>query len=176
MPVKNKQWRNIISLTILLTVFIFMFEIIPHLTEVTSLFINWLNQSGQIEKLDEAEVKLRRVTAYNRNLSARISTIVSDYEENQKISNVLSFIDQIATGAKINIVSIKPGKIKKRNELWLQPIELTLLSNYEGFLNFVFMLENSPKVIIIKSIEIKPSRIIGERLKVNANIEVYLNL
>ncbi len=64
----------------------------------------------------------------------------------------MRYLNKIANKSKINISSIKPRKLKSNENLWLQPIELEVYSNYEEVYNFIRFLENSEKVIVITEV------------------------
>ena len=176
MPIKNKKWKNIILLLCGFTIVVLLFEIFPRALGTFSLASEWMEQSDQIERLGEIETRIEMVSKENSSLKEDISSIVSDYEDNQKISSVLSLLDEIANGTNVNIEAIKPQAIVKRDNLWLQPIDMTITSKYENFYNFIRFLESSQKVVLVKDIYLKHENSVTGMLNINTKLEVYLNL
>ena len=176
MPIKNKKWKNILMLLCGFTVIILLFEILPRALNTLSLTSEWIEQSDQIEMLGKIDARINMITKQNAELKASIGSIVSDYEDNQKISSVLSLFDEIAPNRNVNIEIVKPLEIIKRDNLWLQPIDMTITAMYENFYNFIRFLENSQKVVLVKEITLKNENSVNGKIKINTTFEVYLNL
>lgn len=176
MPIKDKKWRNVSIIMIGFTILVLLFEIIPRLFSTGKLVTQWLGQKNQIEKANEYDISIRTYSAYNNKLKKQISYFVSDYEENQNISSVLNLIDEISSKSEVKVESIKPGKIVKQNNLWLQPMDIYISGKYEGFYNFLRFIESAEKVIIPKEVIITNDDSNSGKLKVKIKLNVYLNL
>lgn len=176
MLINNNKWKNIILLVGGFTIVVILFEILPRLADTSSMFIDWIEQHNKIEQTGSIDLQIKDLTVKNNYLKKEITYYVSNYEENQQLSSILSLIDEISSKTNIIVESIKPGKIEKKNNLWLQPMNINLSGKYEDFYNFIKFLESSQKVVIIKSIQIKPENQAAGVLSINTNIEVYLNI
>ena len=176
MKFNNTKWRNLFYLIAGFSLFVLILEIIPRTWDLTGNIAEWISSSNKIDMLNEQEQKLGEITIRNNRLKDEINSIVSDYEENKNISSILNELNGIASASKVKITNIKPEKIEKDKNLWLQPMEINIESNFDGIYNFVRMMENSSKVIVVKSIDIRSIKTLSGYLNSNVNIEVYLNL
>ncbi len=176
MQIKNKKWKNINISIIVIIVLILFFEILPRIWDLGKTSIEFIENSKKLEKIDEVDSKLKELTIENRNLKAVMNKIVSNYEENKNISSTMRYLNDISNKSHISISSIKPLKLNKRENLWLQPIEIEFYSNYEQLYNFIRFLEYSKKVMLITEITVVPKIITHNKLKVITKIDVYLNL
>lgn len=176
MQIKNKKWMNIILLSLYGFIIIFTFEIIPRLSILGSLSYKWISNTLFYGSSDSIEQKVKEKTLLNSELKSGISLIVSNYKKNHNISDVICMLDTISSKCKCHIMEIKPGNIIKKDHLWSQPVELNLISSYVGFYNYLLMLEDFPKVIVIKSLSITPIKQFSDTLNIKANLEIYLNI
>jgi Tfp pilus assembly protein PilO len=176
MPIKTPKWRNMVILVLGFMAIVLFFEIVPRLMNTTSLVFDWIDQSRQIEQSDRVAKQLQLAKQKNSDVKGYINGIVSDYEESQNASSILQMLDEIAAKSKVNIATIKPRQIVQHDNLWLQPIEVELISKYENYYNFVRFLENSQKVVLIKEIFMERENSVNGSLQIRINLEVYLNL
>ncbi|MGD8782119.1 MAG: type 4a pilus biogenesis protein PilO [Ignavibacteria bacterium] len=176
MPIKIPKWRNLVSLILLFTFVVLIFEVFPGIISNFNLVLEWIEQSNRIDKMSEVENELQTVTKRNSKLKGKISSIVSDYEDSRNASSILSMVDEIASKSNVDIETIKPQKIIKRDNLWLQSIKVDLTSKYENYYNFIRLLEHSQKVVLIKEIFIEHENSINGNLQISTKLEVYLNL
>lgn len=176
MPIKNPKWRNLFLLVLGFTIIVIFFEVIPRILNDITLISDWIEQSNRIDRIGEVEKALEISKKENSRLRKNIGSIVSNYEDKQKISSVLSSIDNIAKKAKVSLDRIIPKEVSYRDNLLLQPIEIELTSQYENYYNFIRFLENSPKVIIVKEIAVHQLESGSKYLKIDTKLEVYLNL
>jgi Tfp pilus assembly protein PilO len=176
MLIENKKHKNVILLTLLATVIIFLFEVIPKYSDLVTIVFKLIEQNSEIERIAENEKELMELNLQNQLLKSRIYSTVSDYKENKNLSAVISHLDSLAKESHIKNLAIKPGQMIKENHLWLQPIEVSLNSGYENIYNYIRFLENSSRVIKIKGLYFKPEKPLKPELDLKANIEVYLNL
>lgn len=176
MQIKNKKWRNIILLTIICVGIIFLFEIAPRLYNLSDLALNLVIQKYRIDSNKEKDGVINEYTARNKMLKRKIGLVVSDYERNRNISDILSFVDSAAQKNKVSVREIKPAKIIKSNNLWLQPVDINISARYENFYNYVRTLENSSKVMLIKKLTMVSGESTGELLDIKLHLEIYLNI
>ncbi|MFO7445406.1 MAG: type 4a pilus biogenesis protein PilO [Ignavibacteriaceae bacterium] len=176
MLIRNKKWKNYMVLSAGFTILVILFEILPGYNNLISMGIELYNRGAEIEKGEKNIVRENNLTLENKQLRQQINSLISNYEENQRISSIISFLDEAAFGKGVDIASIKPGKIVKKDSLWLQPMEVNLDSDYEGLYNFVRHLEKSSKVVLIKELDFIPKAPLNDSLRITANLEVYLNL
>ena len=176
MPIKTPKWRNMVILILCFTMLVVVFEVFPGILNNADLVFEWIEQSSQIDKSDEIENRLTGVKQQNSQLKSYINNIVSNYEEAQNSSSILKMLDEIATRSKVDIEIIKPKTIIQRDNLWLQPIDIVLTSQYENYYNFIRFLENSQKVVLVKEIFIESGNSDGVELQISLKLEVYLNL
>jgi Tfp pilus assembly protein PilO len=176
MLIKNKKWKNYLLATLALFVLILLFEIYPRVSNILTLGYDLYKRNAKTEEAEQNNLNESNLITENKKLKLQINSFVSNYEESQKISSIISFLDDLAARNDVEVTEIVPGKVEKKNNLRLQPIEININSNYEGMFNFVRSLEKSSKVIVLKELDFKPIRPISDSLNVKANLEVYLNL
>jgi len=176
MIIKNKKWKNLITVTLLFTIAVLSFEIIPRFIDIIGLSVSLVEDSNKLNNIESIEENLVKTKVENKNLKLKMNKVVSDYKKDKNISDTMRNLNEIANRAKINISSINPQNLKKSDKLWLQSIELKFNSTYEQFFNFVCFLEHSQKVILLNEVNIKPKVIAKSKLDITAKIDVYLNL
>ena len=176
MKFRNSKWRNLVILAVSFFVLILFAEVIPRSGDIIVNISEWITQSNKIGNLKETENKLGILTIKNNKLKSQINSIVSDYDEYRNISSVLNELNTIVAENNVKLINIHPESIVKKNNLWLQPMEINVESGYNELYNFVRTLEFSNKVIVVKDIHIIPGKMQSSNLKSTIRIEVYLNL
>ena len=176
MLIKNKKYKNFILLTFLLFALLFVFEILPVYSDLLSMTMKVFEQNSQIEKIAENKNELDNLNKQIRKLKIRMYNNFSDYSDSRNLSAVINLLDSLSKKSKIKNIAIKPGELKENDQLWLQPVEISLESDYENIYNYVRFLENSSRIIKMKELKFKPMKTGLSILKLKANIEVYLNL
>lgn len=176
MPIKTKKWRNLIILIFSFTALIILFEVTPRFWDLLGNVWTIYKNNQKVELVRQYETELSSAKLNNRELKKIINRYVADYEENLKVSSVISSVDDIALNTKVKIISLKPDEIRKEDNLWLQPIEFHLRGSYENFYNLTRLIEQSEKVITIKAFSLEPSRKSVHKLDIILTVDVYLNL
>ena len=176
MAIKFGKWKKTIILTIGLLIFLIIFEIFPRYASLYDAFFEIIRNNNAIESIETTKLQIQELNLQNKRIKFEINNLVSDYEENKNISSVISYLDKTAGENRIKISSIKPGKLIYKDNLWLQPLEVSLQSNYQSIFNFLRILENSSKVILINELTYKPDELLKNKLNFTAKLEVYLNL
>ncbi len=176
MPIKNKKWRNIIFSVLLVNAAILIFEIIPRSAVLFDLYLEWKDQSELLERDMESSYELQYAQKVNALLKAKISSIVSEYDETVKVSSVIKSVDYVAAKTRTEIITLRPQAIEKKENLWLQPIEIILTGSYENFYNLIRYIELSEKVVLVKAFEMQPAKLLKPELQIKLNVHVYLNL
>lgn len=176
MPIKNKKWRNIIWLVILLNGAILIFEIIPRFGVLLDLYMQWQDQSELLDSELESGYRLQYAEKLNKLLKKRISSIVSEYDETVKVSSVIKSVDYVAEITRTEILTLRPQPIEKKENLWLQPIEIILTGSFENFYNLIRYIELSEKVVIVKAFEMQPAKLLKPELQIKLTVHVYLNM
>ena len=138
-------------------------------------YINHFFDEKKIEESENKRLAIRELEIKNKNLKKEINQVVSNYEENKNLSSVLSFLDEAAKESKVKFTSIRQRKLRKDN-LWMQPIEVNISSSYGNIYNFTRYLESSSKVAVLKELSFKPEEMLKPELEMKAEIEFYLNL
>ncbi|MBN2571421.1 MAG: hypothetical protein JXA68_04780 [Ignavibacteriales bacterium] len=176
MLIKNKKWKNLILLNLIVLIIILLFEIIPRGIELGSLFFDLIAQSNQIDEIQTIDNSINELKLINNKIKNQIRQNVTDYKENENISSFYALLTIIAEQTNSSIKTINASEIKKVNNLWSQKLEITFETNFINFFNFIQELENSQKVILIKNIFIKQEKLLSNKLLITTNFEVYLNL
>ena len=176
MLIKNSKWRNLTLLILLMTVIVFVFEIIPRGVGVIEMVFELLSNNNKIEQASEIEVELSSLNTENLMLKKEIESVVTDYDDSRQISGILSNLEEIAYNSRCGINSIKPTKLEEKKNLWVQNIQLEVNGSYENLYNFLRYLENSSKVIIINDVTFIPSKTKSGEVDMSLLLEVYLNL
>lgn len=176
MIIKNKKWRNISLIIIVFTIMIIVFEILPRSYDLVSSYLTSVDQEKKINELEIIKLEQRNLQIEVNDLENNISKLVSNIESDKKISSVISLLNQLSEKAKVKIVSIKPTKIYKKDNLWIQLLDIKMESELENIYNFTRFLENTEKVISFNKLEIKSVKPAANKLTINSELEVYLNL
>ncbi len=173
---KSNKWLNMFRMISGLFLLLLFFELYPRYSELVSdtwkLFI-WQQANKEDEQI---RLNIQNINLQNTKLKADISSIISDYNEQRSISSIIGYIDSIATNNKLKLTSIKPEVITEERNLLRLPLLVVMEGVYDNLYKFTHEIENSPQVIIIKEMDVKsvyPSR---QKVVMELNIEVYLNL
>ncbi|MFA8344335.1 MAG: type 4a pilus biogenesis protein PilO [Rhodothermaceae bacterium] len=176
MLIKTPKWKNLSIMIIILFAAVMLLEIYPRTEVLVISSYNLIKQNNYAENLSDIEYDLKSLDAEYIRLKSEIGSIVTEYKENQKLSDLFAMLDEIASDSEVKINSITPGKISEKDNLWLQPIDIAVTGNYVNIYNFVRFMEYSDKVTIIKSIDINPDKDKLSRLEAKIKMEIYLNL
>ena len=176
MLIANKKYKNLVLLSLLVTILLFLFEVIPTYSGLVSMTIDVFEQNSEIDRITENDNVLRELNRQIKLLKMQIYNNVSDYSEYRNLSTVINLLDSLSKESKINNIAINPGELKKENHLWLQPIEISLNAEYENIYNYIRFLENSSRIVKVQELIFKPLKPGSPKLSLKANIEVYLNL
>jgi len=176
MQIKNKKWKQIILISISTLLMIVFFEIIPRAMNIGSLVIQLIDQKIKIGSNEKNEDLIKQYTIENKSLRRQIGNIVSDYEKDKNISQILNFLDSASQLNNVRILEIKPGPIIKNKNILITPIDINFTAHYENFYNYLLNLEKSSKVMVIKQLSIVPKDILSDTLSIKAKIDVYLNI
>jgi Tfp pilus assembly protein PilO len=176
MIIKDNKWRNLIILFCGLFLIAMIFEIIPDYTTLFTQVYNLIIQNNELSEGQKNKTMLNQILMKNEELKSRINSYVSSYNENTNVSTIITLLYNTANKCNISITAIRPSKIFKKNNLWLQPVDVDFSSNYENTFNFVKFIERSRKVIIVKQLSMVLSQEQKEGLDIEAKLDVYLNL
>ena len=176
MQIKNKKWKKIIMLSALSAAAIFLFEIAPRLYSVAELTFQFVEQKYEISSNKDNDEIIGELNIQNAGLKKQIGYIVSDYERSKNISDILEFVDFAAQMTKVSMREIKPGKIVRSNNLWLQPVEINITARFENFYNYIRLLEKSSKVMLIKKLTMLQHETSTKMIDINLKLEIYLNI
>ena len=176
MQIKNKKWKNIVVLVLTGTLFILVFEIIPRLLDNADLVYRFIVQKYKVGSIQNIEEEISRCNLENKALMKQTGFIVSNYERDKNISNILSIVDSAAFMSKTSIREIKPSKIIKQNNLLRQTVDIYLSAGYENFYNMLRFLESSSKVMVVRGFLISSGKNDKDDLNIKLELEVYLNI
>jgi len=176
MQIKNKKWKNVIILSTLGIGVIFLFEIVPRFYNIAGLTYQLIVQKYEINSNKNNDAVITELNIQNKGLKKQIGFIVSDYEKSRNISDILGFVDSAAQMTKVSMREIKPGKIIRSNNLWLQPVEINITARYENFFNYICLLERSSKVMLIKKLTMLQKESSGGTIDINLHLQIYLNI
>lgn len=174
--IKNKKWKNIIIGASLMFMLILIMEIFPRMYNIVSLSTELLIKKYRMESNENNQAEINNLIFQNKQLTRQIGTIVSDYRKNKNISDVITLLDTLARKCDVHIADIKPLKMGKTNNLWVQPIDVSFSSSYEGMYNYLILLEKSSKVILLRKISMINSVDSKPNIEINAQFAVYLNI
>ena len=176
MLIKNSKWRNLSLLILVMTVIVLVFEIIPRGIGVVEMVFELVANNNKIDRAAEIEIELSSLNTENLMLKKEIESVVTDYDDSRQISGILANLQEIADNSECDITAIKPGKLEKNKNLWVQNMQLEINGSYENLYNFFRFLENSTKVMIINNATFAPSKTKSRKLEMSLLLEVYLNL
>jgi Tfp pilus assembly protein PilO len=176
MQIKNKKWKQIILVSVSAFMLILFFEIVPRTMNIGTLVFKLVDQKIKISSSDKNEDLIKQYTIENKSLRGQIGNIVSDYEKDKNISQILDFLDTASQLNNVRIIEIKPGQLIKNKNIFIAPLEVSFIAHYENFYNYLLNLEKSSKVIVIKQLSIVPKDILSDTLSIKAKIDVYLNI
>ena len=82
-----------------------------------------MEQTDQIEKMDEIELRINNISIQNSRLKSQVSSYVSDYEENKKIlennENYLSLVGELSDKVKTLALNLAINLAKSKRESFL---------------------------------------------------------
>ena len=174
--ISNKKQKRLFLLVTSFFILIFAVEIIPRFMDLSVKSINHFANQYKISSSDEYDNIIETKTIKNTLLQKKIAQIVSDYEESKKISSIFKILDKQASKADLQINSITPLKLSKKENLWLLPIKIKIKSNYEKIYNLVRFIENTSKVVVFKNKKKKKKTFTDDKVEVELLIDVYLNI
>ena len=143
---------------------------------IASLSTGLLIKKYRMESNENNQAEINNLIFQNKQLTRQIGDIVSDYRKNKNISDVITLLDTLARKCDVHIVDIKPLKMGKTNNLWVQPIDVSFSSSYEGMYNYLLMLEQSSKVILLRKISMLNSADSKTNIEIKTQFAVYLNI
>ena len=176
MVFKNSKWRNLVVLMLFLFVLVLFMEIIPRAGGLIDLIWEKVENENKIGRIAEVDSELTEINSENKILKSRIGSLMTDYEEERQLYGILSTLEQVTIDSDCKITSIKPSGIDKKDDLWVQTIDLKVRGDYEKLYNFIRFVENSSKVMLVESLDIKPAKGEENNLDMSLTMEVYLNL
>lgn len=176
MQIKNRKWKNLILFSALGIVVIFLLEIVPRYYNIAELTYQLIAQKYEISSNKNNDAVISELHLRNKGLKKQIGFIVSDYEKSRNISDILGFVDSAAQMTKVSLREIKPGKIIRSSNLWLQPVDINISAHYENFFNYIRLLERSSKVMLIKKLAMLQKESSGGTIDINLHLEIYLNI
>ena len=96
MLINNKKWRNYIILSLAFAVLVIVFEIFPRYGNIASLAYDFYTRGVETDEAEKNTETESSLAAENKSLKQRISGQISAYEDNQRISSIISFLDEAA--------------------------------------------------------------------------------
>lgn len=176
MLINSKKWQFVVGTTLVLTVLVLLFDLSPRYLALWDKVGAYYNSVNNMNSLPQLKANLKEIKFENSQLHNNINNLISDYKENKNLSSVLEYLDKNARRSKIKITEIIPGKLRERNNLWLLPIQVEMSTKYENIYNFVRLLENSNKVVLINQLILTPIKDNADSLLVKSKLNVFLNL
>lgn len=176
MPVKNKKWKSLIAISALLFLFVMLFDIFPRFSGLTSMAVELMEEKSRLEKEKESEMRFKELRVENMSLKDELRSMAPGYAPEENMSSVVSLLDSLSHKSHSRISSIVPGKSYRKDNLILQPLEVNLRAKYENAYNWARFLETARKVMLIKSLTLKPEEALSDSLTVKTELEVYMNL
>lgn len=172
----SKKYKRLIAIVILFSMVILVFEIIPRFFSLSEKSLEYITSKYKISSTEDYDLKIEMKTMENSLLQKKITSVVSDYEESQKISSIFKVLDLQAKKADLIINSIAPMQLEKKNNLWLLPIKVYIKSDFEKIYNLIRFVENTSKVVVFKNMKINTPKTASEGLDVELFMDVYLNI
>lgn len=176
MPIKNKKWKGLIAISALLFSLVMLFDILPRFTSLCSMTVEFIEDKSKLDKGKESEMRFKELMVENITLKDELRGMAPGYAPRESISSVISLLDSVSQKSRSRITSIMPGKIFKKDNVILQPLEVNLTAKYENAYNLVRFLETAKKVILIKSLALTPKEPLSDSLNIKTELEVYMNL
>lgn len=176
MPIKNKKWKSLIVLSSLLFLFVMLFDILPRSSSLTSMAMELMEEKSRLEKEKESEMRFKELRVENISLKDELRSMAPGYAPGGNMSSVVSLLDSLSHISHSCISSIVPGKSYRKDNLIVQPLEVDLRARYENAYNWASFLETARKVILIKSLTLKPKDTLSNSLTIKTELEVYMNL
>lgn len=176
MQIRNKKWKFVNIAALGFFALLFFFEFMPRYMSLFEQITNYISSVNEGNTLAQNIQELKLVKNENQRIKTNINQLISNYKENKNLSGILSYLDENAMASDIKFKEIKPGELKRQDNLWLQPIEVTLATKYENIYNYLRFIESSNKVILVNELTMEPVSDSRDSLNINIKFEVYLNL
>ncbi|MCF8355217.1 MAG: hypothetical protein K9H48_12265 [Melioribacteraceae bacterium] len=168
----NKKWRNYTAVLALFFSVMLIFEIIPRSFSLLSQTIELIESKAKIQRELQTTGMLNKTAAENKYLKRYINSIVADFQNDQKLSDVYALLNNACQTIGLDLIEIKSGS-KKLNEngLWFTPFTIKLKSDYESIYMFFVHLQNSPKTFRFTKISVSSK---DNLLELIMELEIYL--
>lgn len=155
MNFSNLKWKRYFLILTVLFLTVLLFEILPKSIFIIENSFLWISNESNTQNILKTEAELNNVMATNKYLKNVSSSLVANFREEQKLTDIYSLLNQAAAFAGIPIVEIKTGILSKNNsDIWSTTIDIKTECSYEQTFNFLRFVENSPKAIQLNSLHI----------------------
>lgn len=175
MLIKNKKWKNIFLLCTALFTLVIIIDILPALTDNISAAWHSVTAGGGNSDIKALEREYSELNLENKELLSRLNKKEAGFSGSQKLSEIISSLDELALRNDIKITLIKPSPVVKKESIVTQNIELALHGKYKNLYSYIKAVEEAPALIVIKEMNIKPKAELNDSLLIKAQYEVYLN-
>lgn len=172
----HKKYSQRFYLITGITVILIFFEIIPRFVGLIESSLKVISSSSKLTKSQELERKYNALVAQNIYYKKLITSLVSDYEDEKRISDVYKILNEANLKSGTRLVELKSDEIRKKENLWYTDVEIILEGSYEGFYNLLNYIEQSPKTIKVVSIQMKKKGLKKTQIEANIKLTVYLNI
>jgi Tfp pilus assembly protein PilO len=176
MIIKNKKWKRFIYGFSAAFVLLFALDIFPSYYEAATDLVKWFDLRSSKENARDFDTRLKNSNTELTLLKARINSMLTKLSDSQKVSPYIEELNSFAASAKVSLASIKTQNLEKRDNLLVQPLELSLEGNYFQLFEFTKLIESTKRTFVIKNIIIKPGRIDESGITAVIILEIYLNL
>jgi len=148
---KRERAVLFLSLGVIAAAFIYNFVLEP--------FVNkWADLSGQISaknaKLEKYIRLISRAQDYSEEYNRYALPAEGAKSDEEQIALVLSFVESAARKTNVYINSMKPGSVKDKKFYKIFLIEADIEAPVKSLAAFLYDIENSPKMLKVKSIDI----------------------
>jgi Tfp pilus assembly protein PilO len=173
--IKSRKWKIIIRSVTVLTILIFIAEIIPNATELISKYIEYYSVNQKISNTYNNATKITRLHQENSQLKSTLAIFLTNNGKNGRLSDIVKFLNEASKNVGAEIVLIKPGTTYSKNSFEIQSIDLEVRSTYENIYNFIRKIESCQKIITVSYLTISSKKPFSNDLILLAKLEVYTN-
>lgn len=173
--IKNRKWKLIQRIVTVVTIMIFIFEIVPNASKLLSKGLDYYSINQEISNTYTNAANITRLRQENSQLKSTLLMFLTKNGKNGRLSDIVKFLNESSKEVGAEIVLIKPGTAYLENSFEIQSIDLEVQSNYNNLFNFIRKIEVCQKIIIVSILNISGKKPFSNDLILKAKLKVYTN-
>ena len=131
-------------------------------------------QSDYVRTLKSIKENLPKMKETTIELEAEYQQIIQQFPDQKEISEFLVEIVEVADQLGIKLDYFSPKNMKKIEEFYALPINISFTTNYSAMINFLYAIEQSTRIIEIVSFDVDSDTDQKQILKISLSLIIYI--